>query len=660
MSNRACCVPRALVARFVWLLCLAVALPGCSSNPQPEPDTDALAEEAAGDEATGDGAFELGDLIEPFDPPATLEEVDEGAGWVDSPVVDTLQLLREQKQSEPPLVSVEEALAMKNDSDEANRKILSALSKLAPEDGSGVDYDAVLNRTISMDLNKVNVLQQSSMSEQDIAGLTGFGLFTFDWKMRPYASADTVASWRTSADRKMDKVVMRDDLTWSDGEPITAHDVEYSYRLIMTSAVPIPAVRSGMEKLAYVKAYDDHTLVYFHTASLATNVWNLNFPIVPKHVYEGSALEDPTLVTSDYHTQLEREPVVGGAYEFERRDRGQQVLLKRRESWYTHDGQQVRDKPYFAKVRHRVLEDGNTRLNALKSSDVDEAELAAEQWITQTDGDDFYRHNTKARGDEFTFFYIGWNLQSPLFDDLRVRRALAMTLDYDEMLRDLCYGLYPQCHGMYHPNAWAFPDDPPELFSQDLDAAEDLLDEAGWDDSDYDGVRDKEIGGRLVPLEFSLIVSSKPDRIAICNLFRENLDSIGIRCNVQPLEAAVMQQRMFDKSFEAAFSGWGAGADPYTSKNIFGTGEDRNYGSYSNPEVDRLFEEAEKEFDREKRADLYGKIHNLVFEDQPYLFLYNRSSFYGFSKDLRGYRFSPRGPFTYSPGIGSVWAPTVE
>ncbi|CAN0341982.1 unnamed protein product, partial [Ectocarpus sp. 4 AP-2014] len=360
---------------------------------------------------------------------------------------------------------------------------------------------------------------------------------------------------------------------------------------------------------------------------LATNVWNINFPVIPKHIYKDSIADDPTLRTSKYHAEQEKHPVYGGPYELERRTRGSEILLKRRENYYQHEGQPVREKPYFAKVRHRVIEDTNTQLLALKSGDVDEALIGAEQWLTQTSGDDFYRVNTKARGAEWTFFYIGWNLKLPLFEDVKVRQALAYTMDYQEMLDDLCYGLYPQCHGTYHPDAWMFPEDAAPLYKQDLDKAEDLLDEAGWGDSDGDGIRDKKINGRLVPFEFSLMVSNKPDRIAICNLFRENLESIGIRCNIAPLEAAVFQERTFKKNFQAFFSGWGAGADPYTNKNIYGTGQDRNYGSYSNPEVDRLFAAGEKEFDRSERAKVYGKIHNLIYADQPYLFLYNRSSF---------------------------------
>lgn len=647
---------------------------GCGAPSDSKPDTEPAApssgeesaSEAPAEESTpsadkktsAEEPFVLGDLIEPFDAPATLAEVNELAGeWIDAPVLDAMKLLRDQKRSEPALVSVEEALAMKNDSDEANEKILSALSVLAPEDGAGADFDASLSRTVQQDLRSMNPILASSVAEAQVSTLLAFGLFGYDWNFTPFASADTVASWQTSEDRMMDKVVLRDDLTWSDGEPITAHDIEFSFKVIMSSQVPVPAQRQGTDQLAAVKAYDDHTLVFFHKQALAINVWNLNFFVIPKHCYEDSIADDPTLRKSPEHAALERNPVVGAPYEVAKRARGQEIVLARREGYYQHNGEQVRDKPYFKEIRHRVIEDTNTQLLALKSGNIDEGLLGAEQWLTQTDGDDFYGLNTKARGSEWTYFYIGWNLNNPLFEDLRVRQALAYTMNYEEMLEDLCYGLYPQCWGMFHPESWMFPKDPAPLYAQDLDKAEDLLDEAGWDDSDGDGIRDKEINGRLVPFRFSLMVSNKPDRIDICNLFRENLESIGIQCDVSPLEAAVFQERVFKRNFQAYFSGWGSGADPYTTKNIIGTDQDRNYVAYSNQEVDRLFDEAEKEFDREKRAEMYGEIHKLIFADQPYLFLYTRSSFYGFSKKLRGYRFSPRGPFSYGPGLGSVWVP---
>ena len=602
--------------------------------------------------------FELGNLIDSFTPPS-LEEINASADWQDQPVVDSLARLRETKQNEPPLVSVDEALALKNDSSEANEKILSALSQVAPESGEGIDYDARIQRGLPMDVVTTNALLQSSMAEQEILSLIGFGLFSFDWNMKPFAAADTVVSWQTSADRMMDKVVLRDDVFWSDGTPITAHDVMFSFKAIMTEQVPVPAVRQGTDKLRWIEAYDDRTLVYFQKQAAATNVWNLNFPVIPKHIYEKSISDDPTLKTSEYHVKQEKNPVVGGPYRLTKWERAREIVLERREDYYLVDGKQVRDKPYFKEIRFSIVEDQTTRLLALKSGDLHESELGAEQWSTQTDSSDFYEINTKVRGPEWTFFYFGWNLRDPLFADAQVRRALAHVMNYEEMLEDLNYGLYPQCRGIYAADSWMFPEDAAGVYSQDLDKAEDMLDAAGWDDSNGDGIRDKRINGRLVPFEFQLLVSNKPDRIAICRLFAEDLDNIGISCTVRPLEAATLQERMMDKNYQAAMSGWGAGADPYTNENIFGTGEERNYGSYSNKKVDELFEIGLVEFDRAKRAKIYGEVHKLIFEDQPYLFLYNRSSFYGFRKNLRGYRFSPRGPFHYGPGFGSIW-PAVQ
>ena len=651
-----------------WLLVGVMALAiGCSSESRPvdagkkdEGDT-ASSDAPAAAESTGpasDKPFVLGDLLEQFDPPP-LEELQKNVEWVDSPVVDAMARLREAKASEPPLVTVAEALAMQNNSADDNEKIVSALSELAPVDGKGVDWGAPLKRALLMDLSTTNPLLTSSIAESEINSLTSFGLFSFDWNMIPFAVAEHVKSWQTSQDHMMDKVVMRDDLVWSDGKPITAHDVAFSFKLIMSSAVPVPAMRTGTDQIRWVEAYDDQTLVFFHKEPLATNVFNLNFTVIPKHIYEKSVVEDPTLRSSDYHRKLERNPISGGAYEVSRWRRGQEVLLKRRENYYMHEGREVREKPYFAEMRFRIIEDGNTRLLALKSADIEESELDAEQWVTQATGDLFYRENTKASGPEWKYMYIGWNLDTkkvPFFSDLRVRQAMAYAMNYKEMLDDLCYGLYTQCTGVSHPDSWMYPKNPAPPFHFDLDKAEDLLDEAGWVDSDGDGIRDKEIDGKLVPFEFSLLVSNKPDRIAICNLFRENLESIGVACNITPLEAAVFQERVFNKNFEAEMAGWASGADPSLEKNIFGTGEGRNFGNYSNPEVDRLFDEAMKTFDRDKQAEIYGEIHNLIYADQPYLFLYDTNSFFGFNKKLRGYRFSPRGPFRYSPGISSIWA----
>jgi peptide/nickel transport system substrate-binding protein len=603
-------------------------------------------------------ARKLGDLVETFEPP-TLEELNKSAKWVERPVVDSLKLLRDKQAKEKPAGTLAQALGAKNTSLQTNRAILSVLGRL-PDKDADVDWDSEWKRHINFDVKSTNPVLYSSVSENDVNSFTAFGLFSFDWQFNAFASSDSVASWHSSEDRLYDKVVMRNDLTWSDGHPITAHDVEFSFNLIMTEAVPVPAQRSGTDKLKYVKAYDDHTLVYFHKESLATNDWNVNFSVIPKHIYEKTWADDPTLATSTEHIKYEKSPVTGGAYEFTSRTIGQEILLTRRESYYLVDGKQVRDKPYFKTIRFRVIQEPGVALLGLKGGEVDDLILTPQQWRQQTIDDDFYKSCTKAYDTEWVSFHFLWNCENPMFADRRTRWAMTYAFDHDEMLRKLRYGLDPPANGIFHPaSPWAPSEQPPRI-KRDLDKAEKLLDESGWKDSDGDGIRDKTVDGRKIKFDFGILVANRQDRIDICSLLKQNLKEVGIEVTVRPLDFAVLQQKLFEHSFEAAFGGWGTGTDPDTSENIWGTKQDRNYGHYSNLEVDRLFADGRKEFDREKRRAIYQKIHTLIADDQPYTWLFYQNAYYGFRKELRGYMFSPRGPYHYSPGSGSVWKPELQ
>lgn len=112
--------------------------------------------------------------------------------------------------------------------------------------------------------------------------------------------------------------------------------------------------------------------------------------------------------------------------------------------------------------------------------------------------------------------------------------------------------------------------------------------------------------------------------------------------------------------FDASMAGLGCGTDPDLTENIFGTGATRNDAQYSNKRVDELFVQGRKEFDRDKRAAIYGEIDNIIWEDQPYTWIFYRPAYFGFSKKLRGYNFSPKGPFDFSPGFDSFYKTTAS
>ncbi|MEZ6044751.1 MAG: peptide-binding protein [Planctomycetaceae bacterium] len=595
--------------------------------------------------------------LEIYDAPP-LEELEANITWTDMPVLDSMALMKERQAKEEVLATYEEASSLKNDSDEANQKILSAMGR-GPVEESEIDYDAVIQRHVSADMKSTNPLMGSSAIEFEVIGQTSFGLFSFDWDFNPFASSATVKSWQSSDDRMFDKVVIRDDLVWTDGTPITAHDVAFSFRTIMDERIPIPAVRSGTDKLKWVEAYDDHTVVFFHKESLASNVWNINFPIIPRHVYEPLIEKDVTMQNIPEFVELEESPVSGGPYKIVSRVKDTEVLLERREEWYMKDGEQVREKPRFKQIRFHILKEPDTALLALKKGTIEEIILNTEQWSDQTSDEDFYRLNTKVTGPEWTYFYFGWNTKTPFFSDKRVRQAMSWAFNHEELMKNFLHGLNQPCVGIFHPDSWMFPENSGiEPYHQDLDKAVALLKEAGWEDHDNDGILDKEVDGKLLKFEFSILCANSPRSIKISTLLQSSLERIGITCNVRSLEFPVLMEKTLNHEFQASFGGWGTGADPSTAKNIWNTdaiNNGRNYVQYSNPEIDELFEQAEREFDREKQKELYGKIHQILWEDQPYTFLFYNNSFYGFNKKVRGYVLSPRGPFSYGPGFDHVW-----
>ena len=434
-----------------WILASLLAMvAGCSSDQRASDAAsenhgkDASGAQAAEDDtdASADKPFVLGDLIKPFDPPP-LEELDKTADWQDRPVLDGLDVLRSQQDSlQPPPIPVKEALALRNTSDEKNDEILNSLGRLPPPDGKDIDYDATWVRHVAGDLKSTNPILRSSVTEFEFVGMTSFNggaMIGNDRELNYFASADIYKSWQTSKDHTMDKFVLRDDLTWSDGKPITAHDIEFSFKVTMTSTVPALAVRSSVERFSWVQAYDDHTVVIFHKEPFATNDSDLeNFSIIPQHMYEHSIADDPTFARSEYHTRLEDHPVVGGPYELTKRVRNQEFVLRRRESYYMHDGKQVRPKPFFQEIRTKVMEDLNTALLALKTGQIESMILRPEHWFTQADDADFYRLNTKVHAVEWTEFHFVWNENTPYFSDRRVRQAMSWAYDYKELLGTIC------------------------------------------------------------------------------------------------------------------------------------------------------------------------------------------------------------------------------
>ncbi len=636
----------------VTLVVAALVAAGCrrdAAAPElPRPEATAV-------ESTPPAAM---DRSEPPAVPPTLADLDRRVTWIDRPVRDARTAARELDARAPPDCTVAEALALQNDSPETNALILGALGR-PPAPGARPAVDRVV-RHLATDVDSLNPILAETSAEFDLLGLVGVDLFGFDRALEPFANADVVTSWRSSSDGLVDRVELRDDLTWSDGMRITARDVAFTWRLVVDPRVPARAFRGGVSRIRAVEAYDDRTVVFFHEEPLATTAWNIDFPVLPRHVYARTWERDPTLVGSSEHAAVEARPVTGGPYEVAGRTPGREIVLRRRAGWSSVRGRQVREPFPLVEIRFRVIEDPGAALDALEAGTVDEIPLAPRQWANDTGTEAFASRAARVMMPEVRSLQFAWRVDTPLFADQRVRRAMGYAFDHGRLLEGVCHGLATPATPGLAAGSWAESRRRREPYRQDLGKAEALLDEAGWVDHDGDGLRDREIDGRIVPFAFTILCDHRPFRVEVCTLLQECLARVGVSCTVRSLEPHDVRDLLRSGAFEACLVSWGAGVDPDTAESLWCSAGARNYCGYANADVDRLFAAGRRERDRERRSETYARIQDILAEDQPCTWLVWQQDLHGFSKRLEGGWFGLRGPARWAPGLSSTWKPALD
>jgi peptide/nickel transport system substrate-binding protein len=219
------------------------------------------------------------------------------------------------------------------------------------------------------------------------------------------------------------------------------------------------------------------------------------------------------------------------------------------------------------------------------------------------------------------YTYIGYNLKNDLFRDRRIRLAITHAINREEIVQYVLYGLGTVASGPFPNHLW-YSNPNVKPFSFDPPKARALLAEAGWKDTDGDGILDKE--GK--PFRFKLITNSGNDtRKDVGVLVQRQLREVGIDVNFELYEWSVFLKNFINaKHFDACILGWGLSVDPdaYEIWHSSQIEKGFNFVSYQNPELDRLWEDGRREYDLEKRKQIYWRIHQLIAEDQPYTFLY--------------------------------------
>ncbi len=420
---------------------------------------------------------------------------------------------------------------------------------------------------------------------------------------------------------------MRKDARWQDGKPLTARDVEFSWQLLKNPYLGAPSIQNYYAELNECTVIDEHTvrLVY------AKQYWEAfafasGFSIRPKHLLdpEDKILKEAEAFGKAYQDNpFHVKPVFSGPYRVADWKRDHSLTLERCPNHW-----EPKRKGWLDKIHIRFMADMVAALQALKNGEIDfMPQLTPEQF----DGDatssaEFRQKFAEVEFIMGSFGYVGWNIRKPPFDDKKVRRAMEHgCFDKVKFLEDVLNNRSAIVTGnqfifgkSYDYSILPRPYDPKK--------ADELLLDAGWYDRDGDGLRDKD--GQAFRFEFLMpqVDSSHPGarRAAI---IQENLKKLGIDMQIRMLEWGAFLQKIEKLEFDACTLSWVLGnpleGDPYQIWHSSQAGENgSNHVGFVHEEADKLIEDARRELDPPKRRAMYKRLHAILHEEQPYLFLY--------------------------------------
>ncbi len=450
---------------------------------------------------------------------------------------------------------------------------------------------------------------------------------------------------------------LRDGVKWHDGKPFTAEDVVFTFKSVVSPSVDSAPLRSYLTDLKSVEQVDSRKVRFTVSKPYFMNeiVLGQFIDIVPKHVFDPQGLLDG-LQFADIvgpqgrtNTKLKqfgeqfnkhannRSPIGTGPYRFEKWDTGKEVVLVRSEDYWGKKG-------FVDRIVYRFILDNTAALTALKSGEVDVyPRMLPIQYAQQTSGAAFEQQFTKGTYTIPQYYYLGWNEERPFFKDKRVRQALTMLVDRDQIIQTLRFGLAKIAASSFYLGSDVLSKTI-KPFPYDPKRAAELLDEAGWTDHDGDGVRDKD----GVPFRFELLgASSSTFTEQLMPILKESFRKAGIETTERRIEFTVFVDSMRDHRFDASLSAWAGDLvnDPYQlwhSSSIANRGS--NYISFRNAESDRLIEQARTEFDPETRKQLYLKWQELIHEEQPYTFLFYPEEPIAYQRRFQSVRFLPVRP----------------
>ena len=430
---------------------------------------------------------------------------------------------------------------------------------------------------------------------------------------------------------------------WSDGTPVTAADVEFTYDLLADTTLALP-LSSSTERLDSLVVLNDSTVTFFFDRPYPGMLFDTGVSIIPAHVY-GSFPREEMGGLPGYDASEGGELVVSGPFQLAEWRPTERIVLVRNEAFA--------DPPHLDRIVFRIMPEETTRLAELRTGGIDLSQvnsfLALRDLLTDSAID---VRRVPQRG----YDYIAWHPEGhPALADPLVRRALSSALDRDAMVAALdLTGFGEPAYGPYGSLFPALRTRPPETPAYDPARAARLLDEAGWRDADGAGVRERE--GRRLEIELAT-TAGNPRREAAVQIVQSQLAEVGVRANIRVEEFQALLGRVIGRNYESALLGWQVGLDPDISMFWADPDGPFNVVGYDSPETRDLIERAQAQATYDGAAEFWREAGNRIAADHPYTFLWFFDFPIAVGPRLRGVQTSALG---FGPSMSSWWIPEAH
>lgn len=411
---------------------------------------------------------------------------------------------------------------------------------------------------------------------------------------------------------------LRRGVLFHDGQEFSAKDVKFTYEAIMNPKNLSPRT-SDFEPIKSVDVIDRYTvrMVYKRLFSPAIDAWTMG--ILPEHLLNAPALQremerrglSPAARRQFglRDSEFNRRPVGTGPFQFQEWQSDVMIHLARHEKYWE-------GAPRLKDFYYRVIPDSLTQEVEFRTGAVDTYGPEPHQAARYRDDPAYQSFSAPS----FGYTYIGYNNRRPLFADKRVRQALGMAIDADEIIKYVLYGEGERTTGPFPMNTDWY-DRSVKPLPYDPAGALRILESLGWK-RNADGWLEKD--GKI--FEFNLLTNQgNAVRKAVLTIAQNNWRKIGIKCHTQVFEWAVFLEDFIDPGqFDAIVMGWKMGIDPdlYQIWHSSQTGPKQlNFVGYKNPEADALILRIRQEYDPAEQRKLTHRLHQVIAEDQPYTFL---------------------------------------